>query len=76
MDRDRMTCNRDRTEAADHYVVKKVTAGEGRDSLCTWRDRCAGSCAADPEASQNDLSVGKRKDSTKVVKMARRTRPE
>lgn len=54
------------TEATDHCVVKKrVTAGESRDSPCTWRDRYAKSCAADPGASQNDLSVGKRKDGTK-----------
>lgn len=37
---------------------KRITAAESCDSLCTWRGRYAGSCAADRGASQNDLSVG------------------
>lgn len=41
-------------------VNKRTAAAESRHSLCTWRGRYAGSCAADPGASQNDLSVGKR----------------
>lgn len=43
---------------------EKVTAK--RNSLCTWKGRYAGSCAADPGASQNDLSVKKKKRQKKL----------
>lgn len=51
-----------RTDAIDLWRI-----AESRNSLCTWRGRCAGSCAADPGALQNDLSVGKRKGSKVVL---------
>lgn len=50
------------------WSYRSVCGGEeaeSRDSLCTWRGRYAASCAADPEASQNDLSVGNRKERAK-----------
>lgn len=50
------------------FAVKKLLSAAGSsDSLCTWRDRYAGSCAADPGASQNGLSVGKKKEKLRFL---------
>ena len=42
-------------------LKKRKKSSWNTDSLCTWRGRYVGSCAADPGASQSDLSAEEKK---------------